>query len=238
MEFFAIDTELLDIAAIPSGNRPKLTPTTDIPDSDVPIADVTLAIAAVGSSDDAADAILFISKYDSVTESDRERLTLEEFLVAAGLTPRRFVEVVTGALMQQASDVTKMLVSVAQPKVTAGLVKNATTGHPLSIGGVVVLDKNGQPIIIGGGDVKAQEIFCKITNLLPTPKGAQTIINMQQLNQGGKDDDDGEEEALQPFDDYLLEIQSVIRPQLAAPKAPDAIMPINVPELDLIDAEI
>lgn len=192
---------------------------------------VEAAIAAL-RGDDAADAILFISKYDSVTESDRERLTLEEFLVAAGLTPRRFVEVVTGALMQQASDVTKMLVSVAQPKVTAATVKAATEERP-------ILDREGEIVGYAPGDVKAQEIFHKISGLLPTPKGAQTIINMQQLNQGGKDDDGDEDgEELQSMDSFLMEMQDVLRPQLPASTSPASPIPVNAPEFEYIDSEI
>lgn len=155
-------------------------------------------------------------------------------MVAAGLTARRFVETLTGALMQQAADVTKMMLSVSQPKVTAATVKAATDSIP------IMATVGGMSVVVGhtNGDVKAQEIFHKITGLLPIPKGAQTTINMQQLNQGGHKEDDEDEEGLESMDTFLMGMQDVLRPQLPAPVPQQNIVPVNAPELSYIDAEL
>ncbi len=188
------------------------------------------AVAAL-EADDSDDAVAFIRCWSSISKSDRRRLKLEEIAVAAGLTPRRFVEVVTGALMQQSQDVTKMLVAVAQPKVTAATVKAATDEVP------IVADVNGRRIVVGktNGDVKAQEIFHKITGMLPLPKGSQTTINMQQNAVSAKEEEE-RSDGPQSMDEFLLDIQDVLRPKaLAAPVEP---FPVNAPAVEYVDVEV
>jgi hypothetical protein len=190
---------------------------------------VDLAIEAL-AGDESEDAQAFTEKWQSLSESDRARVSLEEVFTAAGLTARRFVEVVTGALMQQSGDVTRMMVAVAQPKVTQATIKAATESLP-------IMDATGEVRGWTNGDVKAMEMFHKATGFLPTPKGAQTTINLQQLNQTaqvGAGDDDESADAPQSMDDYLMELQDVIRPkELPAPK-PEP-MPVNAPQVDYLE---
>lgn len=137
--------------------------------------------------------------------------------------------------MQQSADVTKMILSVSQPKVTQATIKAATDSVP------IVANVDGMNIVVGhtNGDIKAQEIFHKITGMLPIPKGAQTVINMQQLNQGSqKEEEDEEGEELESMDTFLMEMQDVLRPQLEAPKPQQSIIPVNAPEFEYVDAEI
>lgn len=190
-------------------------------------------------SDDCEDAQAFIAKYDSVGRSDRGRLKLEEFIAASGLSARRFVEVLTGALMQQCQDVTKMMVAVAQPKVIQATIKAATDQVPITAYDVEL----GVMKVVGhtNGDTKAMEIFHKATGFLPTPKGAVTNINLNQLNagaQGGQEDDSDDPMDLPDMDDYLMEIQGVIRPQLEASVAPTSEIPAIMPSIEELEIEV
>ena len=199
-------------------------------------------VGAVGSvdravealrGDDAPEAVQFIEKYDSVTPTDRERLKLEEIIVASQLSTRKFVEVLTGALMQQAQDVTKMMVGMAQPRVVEATIRAATEIQP-------IFDKEGEIVGHTTGDLKAQEMFHKATGFLPMPKGAQIAI---QLNNGGRaaEEEDGDEEKCLPppsMDDYLRQIQEVIRPkELPAPVITSQV-PVNAPELEYLDSDV
>lgn len=198
---------------------------------------ISAAVTAL-RGDESDDAQAFIQKYDSLSESDRGRVSIEDIFTATGLTARRFIEVLTGALMQQSADVTKMILSVSQPKVTAATVKAATDSVPITARN----PETGDDEVVGwtNGDVKAQEIFHKITGMLPIPKGSQTVINMQQLNQSSAKEDDDDEEELESMDSFLMGMQDVLRPQLPAPSAESVptLMPTNAPELEYIDAEI
>lgn len=189
---------------------------------------VEAAIAAI-AADDSEDARDFMERYRSLSKSDLERVSVEEIFTAAGLSARRFVEMVTGALMQQSIDVTKMILSVSQPLVTKATVKAATSEQP-------IMDAQGMVVGYTNGDIKAQEIFHKITGMLPIPKGSQTFINIP-VQQSAKDDEDDAAPALESMDSFLMGMQDVLRPQLPAPAVP-TIMPKNAPDLAYIDADI
>lgn len=185
-------------------------------------------------ADDSPDAIAIIEKWNSVSDTYRKVLRCEDFALAAGLSNRRFIEVLSGAIMQQAQDVTRMLVATAQPKVTKTTIRRATQRKP-------ILDVAGNVVGYDEGDFKSQELFHKITGMLPTPKGSQTIIQMGVGATG--DSPQGEVELnepaeLQTMDAMLLDMQDVIRPQLEAPKEMDSRMPVNTPEIEYLDAEI
>ncbi len=183
--------------------------------------------------DDSEDAQAVIQKYDSVSDSDRKRLRFDDFVVASGLSPRRLFEVLTGALMQQSADISKMMVSVSQPKVIEATIFAATDRKP------IYNPVTGELMTYTNGDVKAQELFHKATGFLPTPKGSNTTINLQQLNQTAQlpaGADDGDDEELPSMDEYLLELQDVVRPALPAP--PSSIIPANAPELEYVDCDV
>ncbi len=185
-------------------------------------------------SDDSEDAQSFIAKWDILSPSDRKRLRLEEVFTAAGISARRFVEVLTGALMQQCQDVTKMMVAVAQPKVIQSTIKAATDQVP-----IVAMNAIGVMKVVGhtNGDTKAMEIFHKATGFLPTPKGSNTTINLNQLNQTANMESGDEEPELQSMDEFLMEIQDVIRPQLPAP-SPAIPQLAHVPDIEYLETEV
>lgn len=164
--------------------------------------------------DDSEDALIFIAKWDAITESDRARLTIEEICVAAEIGTRALVGAVTVALMQQSQDATKIMVLTSQPRVVQATIDAATREEP-------IMNREGEIVGYRSGDVKAQDIFHRATGFLPTPKGA--TINLNQLNQTAQLPEP--EEGCDPppsADDFLLEIQSAIRPdkQLEAPRKP------------------
>jgi hypothetical protein len=185
--------------------------------------------------DESEDAIAFMQKWDSISVGDRKYLTIEEIFTAAGLTAREFVEVVAGALMQQGEDSSRMIVAMAKPKVMESTIKAATDEVPIT----AFID--GVNVVVGktNGDVKAMEMFHKITGTLQAPKGSTTNIYANQANQTvvQASNDDGEE--LPSMDSYMREIQDVVRPQLEA-SVPSSIstVPINAPEVEYLDAEV
>jgi hypothetical protein len=184
--------------------------------------------------DDSPDAIQFLAKYDAIPESDRKHLTFEERVVGAGLSPRRFMEILTGASLQRSSVATRLIVAISQPEVIRATVKSATEGRP-------ILDENDEIIGYGPGDVKAQEMFHKITTLMPTPKG-----NVQNFNFAQPRDQDAlpapregdKPQPLQSMDDFLLSLHDVVRPK-SLPEPEIAVEhPVNAPDLEYLDVEV
>jgi hypothetical protein len=198
------------------------------------VGSVDLAVKAL-AADESEDAQTFIRFRERISPSDLRRTTLEEQFTAAGISARRFIEVLTGALMQQCQDVTKMMVAVAQPKVVQATIKAATDQVP------IVADIGDRRVVVGhtNGDTKAMEIFHKATGFLPTPKGSNTTINLNQnnLNANVESGNDGEPGELQSMDDFLLDMQDVVAPQAQLP-APRETVPVIVPEVEYLDAEV
>lgn len=133
-----------------------------------------------------------------------------------------------------------MMVAVAQPKVIQATIKAATDQVPIT-----AYDHEHECMKVVGytnGDTKAMEIFHKATGFLPTPKGSNTTINLNQLNQtanmGGGDDDDDSPGDLQSMDEYLIELQDVIRPPKSLPSPVENVIPSIVPEVEYLDIEV
>ncbi len=183
--------------------------------------------------DDALDSIAFMTKWNSLSAKDQARVRLEDVIVAAGLTPRRFMELLAGASMDHSAIVSKLIVSHNQPKVLKATVKAAIDSVPIM--GMV----NGESVQVGStnGDVKAMEMFHKITGALPTPKGANFTFN-QQINKG--EDQPKQQTPLESMDSFLLELDEVRKPkQLEAGRQHIPIIPVempdNAPEIEYLD---
>lgn len=193
-------------------------------------------------SDDSPDARAFLAKWELVPASKRSQIRLEAYILAAGLTTRRFIEVLTGALLEHSTSVAKMVVAAAQPRVLESVVKAATDEQPIFAKDPM----SGERIVIGrtNGDVKAQELFLKGTGFLPTPKGSSTTINLQQTNQTANFDPPQQEAALPPpaMDAFLLELQDINRPKALPSKSvmDTEHVPVigSVPEAEYLDAEV
>lgn len=193
--------------------------------------------AAVGSiaeaisilrGDDSPDSLAFIAKWDSLSARDQANTAIEHVVTAAGLTTRRFMELLAGATFDHDSMVSKIFVSRSQLKVLQSTVKAATDEVPIT-----AEDEDGNQVVVGhtNGDVKAQEIFLKVTGALPTPKGSSFILNQQINAQQAEIAQSQPQTPLQAMDSFLLEIDDVRKPKaLNAPAAP--IIPVEVPEND------
>lgn len=182
------------------------------------------------AGDDAPDSIAFMAKWNSLSKSDQKNARLEDVIVAAGLTPRRFMELLAGASMDYSSTVSKLIVSKHQPKVLKATIKAATDELPIT-------DAQGNVIGRSNGDVKAMELFHKITGALPTPKGSNFTLN-QQINNSPAEASTKERTPLESMDNFLLEIEAIRKPkQLEARTEPiiPVEMPDNAPEIEYLD---
>lgn len=192
--------------------------------------------------DDSPEARAFLAKWDMVPASYRKNIRLEAYILAAGMTTRRFIEVLTGALLEHSTSVAKMVVAAAQPRVLESVVKAATDEQPIFGKDA----QTGERIVIGrtNGDVKAQELFLKGTGFLPTPKGSSTTINLQQTNQTANFEQPEKEAALPPpaMDAFLLELQDINQPKALPSKSvmDTEHVPVigSVPEAEYLDAEV
>ncbi len=175
------------------------------------------------NGDDSSDSIAFMSKWRSLSDKDQRTLRLEDVIIAAGLTPRRFMELLAGASMEHSDTVAKLIVSAGRPKVLKATVKAATDSVPITA------FVGGENIVVGhtNGDVKAMEIFHKMTGDLPTPKGNTVTLN-QQINNPAKDVA-RERTPLETMDSFLLELDEVRKPKQLTGRV-EPIIPVEMPE--------
>lgn len=120
-------------------------------------------LEALRSSED-EDARAFVRKYDSISPTDLDRLKWEEISVAAGVEPKRLLEISVSALFEQQQTVASII---------------AATAHPL------VVEKTVQMAMSDGGK-RDREMLHLAAGFLPTPKGATTINRIQIANMGGQ----------------------------------------------------
>jgi hypothetical protein len=191
--------------------------------------------------DDSKDSLRFIEKWDSLSTRDQNNVILEHVIVAAKLTTRRFMELLAGAQFDHSSTVSKIFVARSQLRVLEATVKAATDQIPIT----VIDRETGESSVVGhtNGDVKAMEIFHKITGALPTPKGSSFILN-QQINAQSADVDPKpkNQTPLESMDKFLLDIEDVRKPKqltsgaITAPVIP-VEMPEGVPEIEFLSVE-
>ncbi len=163
---------------------------------------------AVRAYDD-ADAQAFLEVYDALTVLDRKRLRLEDIAFASGIGSLRLAEIAQTALFLYADTQTKLLISSAMHKVTKSIIKAATDSVPI----VIDTEHGRKQVGKTNGDIKAMELFGKISGQVPLPKN--TVNNYTQNNFGER------EERKQLSDsprwkypeDRLKEIVSVVSPK-------------------------
>lgn len=183
--------------------------------------------------DDSPDSVRFIEKWDSLPKRIQNNAKFEDVIVAAGLTPRRFTELLAGTMMEQSAVASKIFVAANQMRVFQSLVKAATDEVP------IIANVDGENVVVGksNGDVTAMKMFHTITGAMPTPKGSTTTINLGR----GSERDDGPQERtpLQSMDSFLMEIDDVRKPkQLSAPKVEIPVeMPRNAPEVEYLSID-
>ncbi len=187
------------------------------------------------AGDDSPDSILFMEKWNMLTKVEQREIHLEDVIVAANLTGRRFMELLAGASFDHSATVSKIFVSRSQLKVLQSTVKAATDEVPITAYNA----ETGETEIEGrtNGDVKAQEVFHKITGALPTPKGSNFTFNQQIKTAEEPQSTVEARPPLQSMDSWLLEIDDIRKPKQLSAAVPviPVEMPENAPEVEYLD---
>lgn len=171
---------------------------------------VSAVIEALRSHDE-GDAETFLSEYDSLGSTDQKLVPLEYVAFTSGVGSLRLAELAQTALFLYASMQTKLLISGSMAKVTKAIVKAATDEAP-------IFDREGIQIGRTNGDVKAMELFGKMSGIVPIPKGATIAI---QNNYGEKEESAPSAPAWKTSEERLREIQDMTEPKrLPSPATP------------------
>lgn len=104
-------------------------------------------------------AYKFIQKYDTLSESDRGFVTVEDVACACGIATADLLGIATKALFSQQQQVSAVI---------------AATGHPL------IVQKSVQMALQDKG-VRDREMLHTAVGFLPTPKGATIISQRFQI---------------------------------------------------------
>jgi Holliday junction resolvasome RuvABC endonuclease subunit len=156
------------------------------------------------------DARTFIRFHDSITRTDRIHLKIEEIAYASGVGTLRFAEVAQSAMLVAGRLKTSLLLAAAMPVVMKSTIKAATDEVPITAYDAEI----GKNVVVGktSGDVKAMEMFHKMSGMMPLPKGAQIAMQFNLSDQ------DQEKPALagplwKTPEERLREIQDMIEPK-------------------------
>lgn len=201
---------------------------------------IPAVITALSAHDD-DDARAFTETYNAIGATDRKVLPIEAIAFAAGIGSLRLAEIAQTALFLYCSLQTKMLISASMVKVTKSIIKAATDEVPI-MGDVIVGDSiHRMQVGKTNGDVKAMELFGRISGIAPVPKGAQIAI---QNNFGGDKDDEprqgqGAPAAWRSAEERLREFQDMTEPKrLPSPESKPFIIGGHVDKLQAETAEI
>jgi hypothetical protein len=104
------------------------------------------------------DAREFVELYDSLSQKDRQHLTLEEIAHASGIGSLRLAEIVTSAMILHGQMTSKLILASALSGIVRTSVRLAKTAK-------------------GGFD---REMMLKAGGVVPVPKGSQISINNVQ----------------------------------------------------------
>jgi hypothetical protein len=176
-------------------------------------------INALRTHDD-DDARAFLEVYDGLNTTDARLVPVEAVAHVAGIGSLRLAEIAQTALYLYCSAQTKFLISSSMVKVTKSIVKAATDEVPIT----AYNSSTGMQEVVGktNGDVKAMELFGRISGIAPVPKGATIAI---QNNYGGEKEEEKPSLGWKTAEDRLREIQDATEPKrLPSPVAP----PINI----------
>jgi hypothetical protein len=174
------------------------------------------------------DARAFIETYEQCSASDRKLVSLENIAFASGIGSLRLAEITQTALYLYASAQTKLLISSSMVKVTKSIVKAATDEVPIT----AYNSETGMQEVVGktNGDVKAMELFGRISGIAPVPKGAQIAI---QNNYGKNEELDKSSSPLwRSSEERLREMQDMTEPKrLPSPSSPPILVGGHIDQL-------
>lgn len=175
------------------------------------------------------DAQAFIECYDALPATDRGLVSAEFVAHASGIGSLRLAELCQTALFLYASAQTKLLISGAMPKVTNSIIKAATDSVP-------ILDSQGIQVGRTNGDVKAMELFGKMSGIVPIPKGAQIAI---QNNYRQPEDDGPPPPAWRDSGERLREFHDMTEPKrLPSPESKPFVVGGHIDKIQSETVEI
>jgi hypothetical protein len=171
------------------------------------------------------DAQAFVSAYEQCSRTDHRFVPLEWIAFVAGISSLRLAEVAQTALYLYGQMTSKMLLSSAMPKVMRSTIKAATDEVP------IVIDTSEGRIVVGktNGDIKAMEMFHKMSGLMPLPKGAQIAI---QNNFGQDEPEKTPAQGWKPPEERLREFHDMTEPKrLPSPATPPMALGGHIDQL-------
>jgi hypothetical protein len=118
-------------------------------------ADIHLTWPEHLATDDHADAKKVLIAYHSVP-SGRKLLSIEAYCVAAKVSPLSILGILVGSIVRRGASGRTIIAMMNQPRVVQKSVEMALTDDGIA----------------------DRELLAKATGFLPTPKGAQTIVNV------------------------------------------------------------
>ena len=95
--------------------------------------------------------------------------------------------------MQQGADASRLLIAAAMPNVSETLIQAATERQP-------IMDNKGNLVGYANPDMKAIEMFGKISRMLPTAQGIEHRHQHRPIRRTSEDEGTAE---LEPMDDFL-----------------------------------
>lgn len=166
------------------------------------------AVSALRMHDD-RDARCFLETLDSLSPTDRKHVPIEAVAFASGIGSLRLAEIMQTALYLYASMETKLLISSAMRKVTDSIIKAATDHVPITARNPLT----GDDEVVGksNGDIKAMELFGKMSGIVPVPKGAQIAI--QNIFSEKDHDDSSPLPSWRSAEERLKEFQDITEPR-------------------------
>lgn len=161
-------------------------------------------------ADDSPDAVTFLAKWDSLAATDQTRACIEDVCIASGLTTRRLLEVITGAMMTQGDVMTRLIVAAAKPKVIERMAKQAKTAKG---------EKDRENFLRG----KQVDWFVPSKGLTIDQSDRRTQNNVLNAPK---------ERSLPPgrADEFFLELATTMKPDQPMLPPPEPVVEANVPE--------
>lgn len=134
-------------------------------------------IAALRLCDD-PDAGKFLDKFDSVSKTDKNYLSIEEICVAAGVVPKRLLELAVSALVEDGQSAGSIVAATFHPRIIRKTAEEALADH-------VYYDSMGNPIVKSG--YRDRHLFLQGTGFLPQAKaGGGGVFNVNIVNRNAQ----------------------------------------------------
>lgn len=145
----------------------------------------------------------YLDKYREMGVRDRESVPIEAICIAAGVDPLQILGAILMAAKSLKAQESALKAIIAHPDIVEATINAATKGSPVIVDGRPYLDKNGDPLMLGFGDDRAQKMMHEAVGFLPTKQGSNIAINLgipgaqptKELSEGGDDEMESFEEA-------------------------------------------